>query len=60
MNTNKVRCNFCYWVGDDEYLKTLALSINNPTSDNIEYIKCCPNCETDNYLMDIENEQNKD
>ena len=38
-----IRCNNCYWVGQEDDLKQLEDEING-----------CPNCETDGYLMDIE------
>lgn len=47
-----IQCNNCNWTGFEEDLVEY-----NETSkvDNItlEYFKGCPNCKTDEYLMDI-------
>lgn len=42
----KLRCNQCYWIGTEEELKQLE--------DEAGYFLGCPNCETDGYLMDID------
>jgi hypothetical protein len=41
-----VRCNKCYWTGTEDELKSLI--------DEDGYFLACPNCETDSYLMDLE------
>lgn len=42
----KIRCNKCYWKGEEEGLRQFT--------DDAGYFLGCPNCETDNYLMDID------
>ena len=41
-----VKCNSCQFIGFEDNLEILK--------DNTEYFKGCPNCKTDEYLMDIE------
>ena len=40
-----VKCNDCQFIGDEDDLEILK--------DNTEYLKGCPNCKTDSYLMNI-------
>jgi hypothetical protein len=40
-----VRCNNCYWVGYDNNLDLIKIED--------EFVKVCPNCQTDDFLMDI-------
>lgn len=65
----QVKCNNCDWVGDEEDLSLLSIDVNEEVkvSENkygvvydhnaallhCEFIKGCPNCLTDNYLMDL-------
>lgn len=48
-----VRCNNCYWVGDEGDLKMFS-----EASEVLDYETCffkgCPNCKTDDYLTDLE------
>lgn len=53
-NQNKIRCNMCYWVGDEDELTLVKLDNDDPTKVDDEFIDACPNCKTDEYLMDIE------
>lgn len=49
----RVRCNNCYWEGEEDELETFSDPIpDNP--DTEEYYKGCPTCKTDDYLIDIE------
>lgn len=72
----KVRCNNCYWVGNEDTLiliETLGDGTDTiaaiedeygfmkrrlPMSDKLFFFKGCPNCETDDYLMDIDEKDN--
>ena len=52
-----VRCNKCGWEGYEEDLEMVAeiVSSSSEIKDaKTEWINACPNCKTDNYLMDIE------
>lgn len=40
-----IRCNFCEWAGDET-----DLSIKK---DGSEFMRVCPECETDEYLIDL-------
>ena len=46
-----IRCNFCMTLFDDESELQLI-------RDGDEWFKACPNCHTDEYLMDLQ--ENKD
>ena len=52
----EVRCNNCEWEGYEEDLQIFTDLSDNNVSHDIHYFKGCPNCKTDDYLMDIENE----
>ena len=42
-NTSRiVKCNWCDWFGEEDELFYIS------------YTQVCPNCKTDNYLMDVE------
>ena len=49
---HNVQCNNCMWTGFEEDLVMYneTSKVDNTT---LEYFKGCPNCKTDNYLMDI-------
>lgn len=57
MELNTVRCNNCFWEGNEEELQTFVDLSDNDISHDIGYIRGCPNCETDEYLMDINNDK---
>ena len=42
----KVRCNMCFWVGEDEDLERYF------DKEEQQYFDGCPECKTDHYLMD--------
>ena len=48
---NTVRCTNCMWEGKEEDLK-IWTDLGGETTE-VEYFKGCPNCKTDEYLMDI-------
>lgn len=50
----KVRCNNCYWEGDEEDLETMVDLSDNDIDHDIQYLRGCPECRTDEYLMDID------
>ena len=52
-----VRCNMCGWEGTDDELKIFVDLSDNNVSHDIQYFKGCPFCETDEYLMDMENNE---
>ena len=52
---NTVRCNNCYWEDCEDNLKTFV-DMSEHIGKEIYYYKGCPNCETDDYLMDISKE----
>jgi len=56
-NTDKhtVRCNWCDWEGTEEDLKVFVELLHNKVSHDIQYVKKCPECEDDSFLMDINN-----
>ena len=43
----RVRCCECMWEGDEEDLLHIDDGINEPQD-------ACPNCKTDEYLLDLE------
>jgi len=45
MTNIEIKCNDCDFIGFEDDLEIF--------SDNTEYFKACPNCKTDEYLMDI-------
>lgn len=46
-----IRCNNCYTeFKDEEDLKTFT----DLSKKEVEYFKGCPECKTDEYLMDME------
>jgi Zn finger protein HypA/HybF involved in hydrogenase expression len=53
----KVRCNNCYWSGDEEDLEDFSEpNLINEEDKTLYFYKGCPKCKTDEYLMDIEDE----
>lgn len=52
---NTVRCNNCNWEDCEDNLKTFV-DMSEHIGKEIYYYKGCPNCETDDYLMDISKE----
>ena len=44
MTNIEIKCNDCDFVGFENNLEIFA--------DNTEYFKGCPNCKTDEYLVD--------
>ena len=55
-----IRCNMCYWEGSEEELKTFVDLSDNDISHDVGYFSGCPNCETDDYLMDISEEETQE
>jgi hypothetical protein len=67
---NNIRCNCCDWEGVEEELILLEQDMNGdvtavefpdgsieryyPKPEELWFCKGCPNCETDEYLMNIE------
>ena len=51
-NDDTVKCNWCDWSGDEDDLK-LIKEQHPYLKDESIFTKVCPNCLTDNYLMDI-------
>ena len=50
-----VKCNDCGWSGFEEELVLLNTTNEHNDSDkSLYFFKACPNCHTDDYLMDIE------
>ena len=50
---NTVKCNWCDFIGNEDDLKL----VNEPhplLRHELIFTKVCPNCLTDDYLMDIE------
>ena len=54
----EVICNNCMWEGNENDLKLIVDLSDNDISHDINYMKGCPNCETDSYLMDAEQKIN--
>lgn len=54
---NTIRCNMCggEWLSDDDLalIRGKTFPIPNGKTDT-EWFKGCPDCGTDEYLMDIE------
>jgi hypothetical protein len=53
---HEVKCNWCDWEGYDDDLKVIVDLSDNNVSHDIQYINVCPECNQDDYLMDINNE----
>ena len=49
---NTVRCNNCNWEGVEEELQIFQEETDADSIDR-SFFKGCPNCETDDYLMDL-------
>jgi len=43
-----VQCNYCGWSGFEE-----ELAICNEQDKTLYFFKACPECMTDDYLMDL-------
>jgi Zn finger protein HypA/HybF involved in hydrogenase expression len=52
--SHKIRCNNCmkHFQDEDE-----LVILQDKTDTQISYMKACPDCETDSYLMDLEEEE---
>jgi len=50
----EVRCNNCDWEGYENDLEIIEDTFKEERFDRL-FLKGCPNCKTDDYLMDIEN-----
>ena len=51
-----IRCNNCGWIGTEDDLELIPLvpdNIDDADVIDVEVIDACPNCETDEYLMDL-------
>ena len=51
-----IRCNNCGWIGTEDDLELIPLvpdDIDDTNVIDVEIIDACPNCETDEYLMDL-------
>jgi hypothetical protein len=44
-----VQCNMCEWVGQED---ELIIEMETPEESERNFFKACPNCKTDDYLMD--------
>lgn len=53
----EVKCNNCEWEGHENDLEIFEDDLKEQRFDKL-FFKGCPNCKTDDYLMDIENESN--
>ena len=53
---NTILCNNCLWEGVEEELETFVDLSDENIGHEIGYMRGCPICETDSYLMDIEQE----
>jgi len=51
---NDVRCNWCGWEGCDDDLKLVVDLCDDIISHDVHYLKVCPECNQDDYLMDID------
>lgn len=54
METSTVRCNNCLWEGVEDELETFVDLETEVVGNEIHYLRGCPECETDEYLTDIE------
>ena len=50
---NDVRCNWCDWEGYDGDLDLIVDLSDDGISHDVHYLKVCPECRQDGYLMDI-------
>lgn len=48
-----VRCNNCYWTGVEDELQTFVDLSDQLVGHDINYFKGCPECKTDDYLIDL-------
>jgi len=58
MEQYEVKCNWCDWIGYDDDLKLEVDLSDNLISHDVQYRKVCPECLSEDYLMDIEIEEN--
>jgi hypothetical protein len=54
MEQYEVKCNWCDWIGYDDDLKVEVDLSDNLISHDVQYRKVCPECLSEDYLMDIE------
>jgi hypothetical protein len=54
MTEYEVRCNMCEWEGYEEDLELIEEESDNDFDRS--FFRACPNCKTDDYLMDLLNE----
>jgi hypothetical protein len=54
MEQYEVKCNWCDWIGYDDDLKVEVDLSDNPISHDVQYRKVCPECLSEDYLMDVE------
>jgi hypothetical protein len=54
MEQYEVKCNWCDWIGYDDDLKVEVDLSDNLISHDIQYRKVCPECLSEDYLMDVE------
>ena len=49
-----VKCNWCDWHGHEDELETfIEPNQIDKQDENLHFFKGCPNCKTDDYLMNI-------
>ena len=54
-----VRCNNCWWIGEEDNLALIDEGYIKKINEH-SYYKGCPICRTDAYLMNIEIEKTKE
>lgn len=50
----EVKCNWCDWEGYEDDLKLEVDLSDNLISHDVQYRKVCPECLSEDHLMDIE------
>jgi len=53
---NDVRCNWCDWEGYEDDLDLIVDLSDDGISHDVHYLKVCPGCKQEDYLMDIDND----
>lgn len=53
MEKDTVRCNNCFWIGAEDELETFVDLETETVGKEVHYLRGCPECGTDEYLMDI-------
>ena len=51
---NDVRCNWCDWEGYEDDLDLIVDLSDDGISHDVHYLKVCPGCKQQDYLMDID------